>query len=82
MKTAISIPDLVFEEAEVLANRLGMSRSELYAKAVRSYLGEHRREGVTEALNRVYASTSSKLDPALAISRAMRNALRYFSAHC
>ena len=55
MKTAISIPDPVFEEAEALANRLGMSRSELYAKAVKSYLGEHRREGITEALNRVYA---------------------------
>ena len=82
MKTAILIPDFVFEEAEVLANRLGMSRSELYAKAVRSYLGEHRCEGVTEALNRVYASTSSGLDPVLAVSCAMRNALRYFSAHC
>lgn len=70
MKTAISIPDPVFEEAEALANRLGMSRSELYAKAVKSYLGEHRREGITEALDRVYADEPSELDPKLAAIQA------------
>ena len=41
MKTAISIPDEVFRSAERLAQRLGVSRSELYAKAVDgvNYLG-------------------------------------------
>jgi hypothetical protein len=34
MKTAISLPDLVFEEAEALANQLGLSRSELYTKSI------------------------------------------------
>jgi metal-responsive CopG/Arc/MetJ family transcriptional regulator len=38
MKTAISIPDLLFDEAEKLAQRLGMSRSELYAKALAAYI--------------------------------------------
>lgn len=32
MKTAISIPDPIFEAAEGFARRLGMSRSELYAR--------------------------------------------------
>lgn len=35
MKTAISLPDSVFEEAEALAKQLGLSRSELYKSAAR-----------------------------------------------
>jgi metal-responsive CopG/Arc/MetJ family transcriptional regulator len=38
MKTAISLPDSVFEEAEALAQQLGLSRSELYTKALQAYL--------------------------------------------
>ena len=66
MKTAISIPDRVFEEAEQVAKRLGMSRSELYAKAVQAYLAANRTEGVTKALNRVYSKVTGGLDPVLA----------------
>ena len=63
MKTAISIPDPIFESAEQLARRLGMSRSELYAKAITFYLQAHRNDNVTEALNKIYPKESSKLDP-------------------
>ncbi len=56
MKTAISIPSPIFEAAERLARRLGVSRSELYAKAVSAYLERHRQEGITAALNRVYGA--------------------------
>jgi len=38
MKTDISLPDSVFEEAETLAKQLGLSRRELYTKALRAYL--------------------------------------------
>jgi metal-responsive CopG/Arc/MetJ family transcriptional regulator len=54
MKTAVSLPDPVFEAAEQLAKRLRMSRSELYATAIARFVGEHRGRGVTELLNRVY----------------------------
>lgn len=54
VKTAISIPDPVFEAAERLAKRLGKSRSELYTTAICEYLDEHREEGVTERLNEIY----------------------------
>ncbi len=63
MKTAISIPDHVFAGAEKLAQRLGMSRSELYANAVSQYLRDHRQAGVTEKLNEIYENESSALDP-------------------
>jgi metal-responsive CopG/Arc/MetJ family transcriptional regulator len=56
MKTAVSIPDPIFEAADRLARRLGLSRSELYAKAVSAYLERQRQEGITAALNRVYGS--------------------------
>ena len=67
MKTAISIPDGLFEAAERLAKQLGISRSELFRKALGDYLRDHNQEGVTEALNAVYGpnGSSSRIDPAL-----------------
>ncbi len=55
MKTAISIPDRVFNQADRLAKRLGLTRSELYARAVERFVGEHSDSEVTAALNNVYA---------------------------
>lgn len=66
MKTAISIPDKLFESAERFAQRQGMSRSELYATALRYYLQEHRSEGITERLDEVYGTEDGALDPAIA----------------
>ena len=66
MKTAVSIPDELFESAEALARRLGMTRSELYAKALRDYLREHRGDGITERLDEVYGAEESGLDPVVA----------------
>ncbi len=65
MKTAISIPDEVFEAADRTARKLGVSRSELYATAVHEFIERHRTEDVTSKLNEVYASTSSDLDDQL-----------------
>lgn len=65
MKTAISLPDELFESADVLAERLGLSRSELYATAVAEYLAKHRDEDVTARLNEVFADEPSGIDPAL-----------------
>ncbi len=61
MKTAISVPDQIFNAAENLAERLGISRSELYAKAMAEYLDSHISVGVTEKLNAVYDTESSAL---------------------
>jgi metal-responsive CopG/Arc/MetJ family transcriptional regulator len=63
MKTAISIPDLIFEAAERVAKRFGVSRSQLYTKAVTEYLIGHHRDDVTEKLNEIYKKESSELDP-------------------
>jgi len=68
VKTAISIPDVIFEEAERVAKRRGLSRSELYAKAVDEYVKSERFLGVRERLDAVYGrdGQESRLDSALA----------------
>lgn len=68
MKTAISIPDPLFEAVEQLAQRLGISRSELYQRAVRDFLRVRRGESVTEALDEIYSAEDecASLDPVLA----------------
>ena len=65
MKTAISIPDTLFNSAEDLAKRLGVSRSELYSKAVEEFLKRNKNQGVTDKLNEVYCEESNSLDDEL-----------------
>jgi hypothetical protein len=65
MKTAISIPDPIFEQAEEAAKELRMSRSELYTTALREFLQEQQTAQVIERLNQVYAEEPSNLDPGL-----------------
>ncbi|HMS46909.1 hypothetical protein [Candidatus Neomicrothrix sp.] len=47
MKTAISIPDEIFQAAERLRESTGASRSALYAEAIRTYLDQRRRPNRT-----------------------------------
>jgi len=54
MKTAVSIPDDVFEKAERLARRAKRSRSEVFTAALREYVARHSPEEVTEAINRAF----------------------------
>ena len=71
MKTAISISDDVFQAAEALSKRLGMSRSELYAKAVATFVKSHKRQRVKETLDTIYATEEAHLDPALLALQAL-----------
>lgn len=51
MKTAVSVPDEVFERAELTAKRLKLSRSELYSRALADYLARHTEDQVTAAMD-------------------------------
>ena len=62
MKTAVSIPDDVFEEAERLARLTKRSRSQLFSEALREYVARHAPEEVTEAMNRVCAELDEPTD--------------------
>jgi hypothetical protein len=70
VKTAISIPDEVFTEAEAEARRLGLSRSGLYSRAVAEFVEKNRGLGVREALDSVYATEDSRVDVVLARMQA------------
>ena len=65
MKTAISIPDDLFDSADELARRMGMSRSRLYAEAVSEYVAKHRDQDVTRRLDEVYGEADSGLPEAI-----------------
>ena len=65
MKTAISLPDELFQSADALAERLGVSRSQLFATALAEYLAKHQSQKVTDRLNNLYASEPSALDPSV-----------------
>ena len=66
MKTAISLPDKLFETTDALARRLGLSRSQLVATALAEFVAKHRGRDVTRRLDAVYAQETSALDPATA----------------
>jgi hypothetical protein len=70
MKTAISLPDPLFQAAEQFAQEQGWSRSELYVRALQAYLQAHRYHGITDALDQIYSTETSNLDPAVTAAQA------------
>jgi predicted transcriptional regulator len=65
MKTAISLPDPLFRQAETAARGLRISRSQLYATALAEFLSRRQADAVTERLNEAYSRLPAKLDAAL-----------------
>jgi metal-responsive CopG/Arc/MetJ family transcriptional regulator len=62
MKTAVSIPDDVFDGAERLARRTKKSRSQLFSDALKEYVARHATEEVTDAMDRVCAELGTPSD--------------------
>jgi metal-responsive CopG/Arc/MetJ family transcriptional regulator len=73
MKTAISLPDRVFREAEAYARRTKKSRSQLYGEALSEYLARHSPDAVTEAMNSVVDQIREPVEPF--VSEAARRVL-------
>jgi predicted transcriptional regulator len=63
MRTALSVPDDIFERAEQLARAQGRSRSELYAAALREYIARHAPDEATADIDQVVASVGDPHDP-------------------
>jgi len=51
MKVAVSLPDELYGEADRVASERGISRSELYARALRRFLDEERRDAITRQID-------------------------------
>jgi len=62
MKTAVSIPDDIFEMAERLARRMKKSRSQLFRNAVEEYVNRHAPDHVTETMDKVCAEIGAETD--------------------
>jgi metal-responsive CopG/Arc/MetJ family transcriptional regulator len=64
MKTAVSLPDELFEEAERLARRLGKSRSRLYRDALAEYVTKHDPDDLTRRIDdALVAAGDVAIDP-------------------
>ena len=74
MKTAISIPDKLYVDAERFSRRRKKSRSRLYVEAVEEYLARHDPDAITEAMNEVCKTVDTRLDPT--VSAASRRTLK------
>lgn len=62
MKTAISLNNEIFNEAEQTAQNLGLSRSKLYSLAIKEFIQNHNPDLITAKLNQVYSLNNSKLE--------------------
>jgi hypothetical protein len=66
VKTAISLPEDLFRRAEAAARKLKMSRSQLYATAIREFIERRQAAKITQHLNEVYSTEPARIDPAVA----------------
>lgn len=74
MKTALSIPDDLFERGERLARRLHSSRSQLYARAMADFVVQHEDDQITSAMNEALRDVGADTDEFS--RRAARQTLR------
>ena len=70
MKVAVSIPDPLFAEAERLARRRKVSRSQLYASALEMLVCSEDDSDITRRLDAVYRDLDSRLDAGLRDAQA------------
>ena len=63
MKTAISIPDALFKQAEVFARKQKVTRSSVYATALKMYLAAQDESCLGRKLHDYYDSEDSTLEP-------------------
>ena len=72
MKTAISVPDEIFNQVGSRAAELGISRSEFFARAARQYLDQLADDSLTQQIDNAInaAGTDDSSQAAAAAGRA------------
>jgi metal-responsive CopG/Arc/MetJ family transcriptional regulator len=76
MKTAISVPDDIFEHATRAAAALGVSRSEFFAQAARRYLRQIEAESVTAEIDAALACAGEDDSSSVAVAAGRRRLAR------
>jgi len=69
MKTAISINDETFRQAEEAAAALGISRSEFFSRGVSLYLAQLDASRLTDRIDEVLARIGQEVSPDLGLAR-------------
>ncbi|MEO1336396.1 MAG: ribbon-helix-helix protein, CopG family [Myxococcota bacterium] len=62
MKTAISLPNELFDAVDRTAQRLGISRSELFARAAQAYLKQHSSDTVRSSYDAAYQDDETSVE--------------------
>jgi metal-responsive CopG/Arc/MetJ family transcriptional regulator len=76
MKTAISLPDELFEAVERIVRESGRHRSEVYADALREYVARHSPDEITDAINAVLEQVGVTSEDDRFIDAAARHILK------
>jgi len=72
MKTAVSIPNELFDMAERLARRTRKSRSRLFSDALREYVARRSPDKITEAMDQALAEVGDSNDVFVAAASRRR----------
>jgi hypothetical protein len=65
MKNELAIPADIWEAAQQLAGKLGLSANELFATALSDFVRRYGEVDITAELDKIYSDTGSTLDPIL-----------------
>ena len=65
INTALSRPDALFKSGDALAKQLGLSRSEVYARALAEYVAEYNGHDLTQRWSAMHAKEDSRIDAGL-----------------
>jgi hypothetical protein len=75
VKTAISVPDDIFRRATRYAKKLGISRSELFTRAVEQFITEQTARAIRESYDRAFGDGTGDDETRDFRRRSARNAL-------
>jgi metal-responsive CopG/Arc/MetJ family transcriptional regulator len=76
MKTAISLPDDTLRRVDDAAKRVGVSRSEFFARAAKRWLDAMEDDGTTEAIDRALSGLQADHAFTDAAAAALGSAVR------
>ncbi len=73
IKTAISLPDVLFEQVEDLARDLNVSRSHVVSLALEEFVRRHHNRQLLDAINRAYEVPQAPAEPARTPARRQQH---------
>ena len=64
IKTAISLQKSLFEQVDLMAREMKVSRSHLFVMALEDYIRRHQNQVLLEKINQAYQDAPDKVDKA------------------